>query len=164
MAKKLIRILNFIALFLITLCLSIFLEHVSFAQVPAERRIPQPEPFPSISTPPSTSPPVKCIPEASQKASWLLPGPTNNILWKNLRSNRVSVWVPYKYQLSNNFQAQQPVLPGTIVFQSDDRLKAIVRLVSPLNPILQSVDNNALDRLVQQKTMFKKPSMAWSKH
>jgi hypothetical protein len=118
MPKKLIKILNFIPLFLIALCLSIFLEHVSFAQVPAERRIPQPEPFPS------TSPPVKCIPEA-QKASWLLPTPTNSVLWKNLRSNKVSVWVPYKYQLSNNFQAQQPVLPGTIVFQSDDRLKAI---------------------------------------
>ena len=118
MSRKLTKVLTFIGWILTTFCLLILLGHTAFAQV---RRNPQPEPFPSA------SPPTQCVPEASRKASWLLPTPTNNVLWKNLRSNAVSVWVPYKYQLRNNFQAQQlgPLPSGTIVFRSDDRLRAV---------------------------------------
>jgi hypothetical protein len=118
MSRKLLRILSLVGLGLIVFGLSIILGRISFAQV---IRTPAPEPFPSI------SPPVQCVPDAVQKASWLLPTPTNNILWKNLQSSGVSVWVPYRYQLRNNFQAQQldPLPPGTVVFRSDDRLGAI---------------------------------------
>lgn len=118
MSRKLLKFLNFVGLILVTLGLSILWGYGSYAQV----RNPQPEPFPSI------IPPAQCIPNPVEKASWLLPAPANNFLWKILESGRVRVWVPHRYQLINNSQNQQiePLPAGmTIISQSDDRLSAI---------------------------------------
>jgi hypothetical protein len=137
MSRKLLKFLNFVGLVLVTLCLSILWGYGSPAQVPVIRN-PQPEPFPSATPAPRqrtatqetapTTPPAQCIPNPVEKASWLLPAPTNNFLWKLLESGGVRVWVPHRYQLTNNSQNQQiePLPAGTtILSQSDDRLSAI---------------------------------------
>lgn len=116
--RKLLRKISFVCLALATTLLFVVTETISTAQT---TRTPGGEVFPS------PSPPAKCFPEASQKASWLLPTPPNTILWKTLQSTNVSVWVPYKYQLANDSSSQDtlPIPSGTIVLRSDDRLSAI---------------------------------------
>jgi hypothetical protein len=91
MSSKFRKSLLFLGLILTTALLLI----VGMPRLAAQPRVPNAERLPS---PFSATPPEQCMP--SQKASWLLPVPEEGF-WKRLQRDKVSFWVPSRYQVTN---------------------------------------------------------------